>query len=495
MKDIKYYKKILQNKSKKVSFLDYLKYVTSWQEIIFYKIDWKISKFPNTNRIAWIISCNDFDNIKDWFIKDAKDFNINKSFFNNFRELFTEMKLPNLLHFLENENSDYSDVLVWWKNCYLSNIVTSSENVLYSFSVKNSDNIFNSIAVWKNTSNVFSSSWIDNGFNIFFSKYIINSNNIWFSSNLVWCSECIKCDNLENKKYYINNKKYSKLDYQEKKKKILKNKDFFYNYYLKLINKSKSFNSKNTNWNFILNWEDIENWYFISDTKNGKNIMFWWWNSENINNYNVFTWWSWKNIDIYWTMWSWMWNENIYNSIHIAYWNNIYYSYYLTNCSYCIWCIWLKNKSYCILNKQYTKEEWEKLAVQIFEQMENDWTLWDFFPWELNPFYFNDTVAGLIGWFKKEDVEKDWYMWRDEEIKIDIPEWVEVIKTTDLDKYQWFDSDWNWRINPEILKLVIVDEKGNYYRIVKMEYDFLVKHGLPLPRIHWLDRIKLGFGV
>jgi hypothetical protein len=26
-----------------------------------------------------------------------------------------------------------------------------------------------------------------------------------------------------------------------------------------------------------------------------------------------------------------------------------------------------------------------------------------------------------------------------------------------------------------------------------MEYDFLIKYELPLPEIHWLERIKLGF--
>jgi len=106
-------------------------------------------------------------------------------------------------------------------------------------------------------------------------------------------------------------------------------------------------------------------------------------------------------------------------------------------------------------------------------------------------------------------------MWRDDEIKVDIPEWAEVVYVNPsvkadilLDKgdsqsgmvagrllsdYQGFDSDWFWQINPEILKKVIVDEKWNYYKIVKQEYDFLMKYGLPLPEIHWLERIKLGF--
>ena len=95
--------------------------------------------------------------------------------------------------------------------------------------------------------------------------------------------------------------------------------------------------------------------------------------------------------------------------------------------------------------------------------------------------------------FSKEEVEKDWYMWRDKQIKVDIPQSVDVIQTQDLDKYQWYNEKWNWYINPEILKKVIQDKKWNYYKIVKMEYDFLMKYWLPLPKNHWFDRLTQWF--
>ncbi|MDD5770354.1 MAG: hypothetical protein PHE25_05280, partial [Candidatus Gracilibacteria bacterium] len=87
----------------------------------------------------------------------------------------------------------------------------------------------------------------------------------------------------------------------------------------------------------------------------------------------------------------------------------------------------------------------------------------------------------------------DGYMWRDEKIKVDIPENAEIVETKNLSSFQGFDSNGNWQINPEIMKKVIKDDNGNIYKIVPMEYEFLMKHGLPLPEIHWLDRIKLGF--
>jgi hypothetical protein len=184
----------------------------------------------------------------------------------------------------------------------------------------------------------------------------------------------------------------------------------------------------------------------------------------------------------------------MYNSEWAAMCFYVYYCYYIENCSYCIGCIWIKNKSFCILNKQYSKEERFELANKIFQQMDSDWILWDYFPWYLNPFYFNDTAAYLIDdSFTKEEVEKEWYLWRDEEINVDIPEWLDKVKTTELNNFQWFNEKGERQINPEILKKVIVDEKWNSYRIIKMEYDFLMKHWLPLPELHWLERIKLGF--
>ncbi|MBU1757666.1 hypothetical protein KKG31_00495 [Patescibacteria group bacterium] len=39
-------------------------------------------------------------------------------------------------------------------------------------------------------------------------------------------------------------------------------------------------------------------------------------------------------------------------------------------CENCFGCVSLRNKSYCILNKQYTQEEYENLVVKIIEHMQ-----------------------------------------------------------------------------------------------------------------------------
>lgn len=54
----------------------------------------------------------------------------------------------------------------------------------------------------------------------------------------------------------------------------------------------------------------------------------------------------------------------------------------------------------------------------------------------MNPFYFNDTAASLIEDFDKEEVVNEGYLRRDEEIKVDIPEWMEVVEVSELGKYE-----------------------------------------------------------
>ena len=77
-------------------------------------------------------------------------------------------------------------------------------------------------------------------------------------------------------------------------------------------------------------------------------------------------------------------------------WPNIQYVLYSDSCSssnHLFGCIGLRNKSYCILNKQYTKEEYEVLVPRIIEHMMKTGEWGEFFPATLSPFGYNETVA------------------------------------------------------------------------------------------------------
>jgi hypothetical protein len=479
-----------------------LKEIASWYPLWFYRRkDNQISKFSDKNKVFLnVIKSSEFSIIRDNLLFYGRKYTWD--LYIDLLNILKVIPIEWMKQFEWSINSEYSDIAMW-KNIYLTSVWLFSENIAYSLNVKNwCFNIFNSVMVWNNSQNVYFSNSVIKSLNIFYSKVIYDSNNIWFSFNLIWCSECILCTDLKNKSYCINNIEYSKEIYYKKKSEILK--PVFYEKFISDLNSRINLSPEILN--FRSEW--IINWFMNYDVKNSRNSVFAWWWSITESVFDVVSVWMEKTSDFYWVMWWWFDSENIYCSVEIVKSTNIYYSYLLENCFFCLWCIWLKNKSFCILNKQYTKEEWYDMVDKIFSQMEKDGTLWEFFPWSLNPFYFNDTKAYLIGnsYFTKEKVEKEWYMWREEVIKVDIPEWAEVVyvnnindvrneKFRSLEDYQGFDSNWNWFINPEILKKVIQDESWNVYRIVQMEYDFLVKYWLPLPENHWLDRIKSCFWI
>ena len=133
--------------------------------------------------------------------------------------------------------------------------------------------------------------------------------------------------------------------------------------------------------------------------------------------------------------------------------------------------------------------------------MEEEGNFGNFFPAHLNPYYFNDTAASLIGDFTKEEVTADGFLRRDEEIKVDIPTDMDMVTTEELSEFENYHQSSrhsgldpeSFSIDPSILTKIITDQQGNYYRIIPMELKFLQKYNLPLPRQHWFDRLKQHF--
>jgi hypothetical protein len=513
MQDIKHRELKMQEARKNTPWREFVKEIGSRYWLLFYKSEGAICKPPWSDRIKWVIKSLEFEQYRETLLDNWVSCSGN--FFEDIQKLSQLSLSPTTDRAGNNQNSEYADSVYNTKNIYLTSIaIYDCENVLYSFHVKeNCHNIFNSVMVRADSNNIYQWIGIIQSQYIFYSKYIVGSSNIWFSTNLNWCDNCILCNWLQNKSFCIHNKQYSQEIYEKKKKEILQEKRKFYDYFLSLENYGHNFWSKEISWSFLINSNDISSWYLSYQMSEGNNAIFVWWKWLNQKIYDTIIWWSPTSNDLYGTMRCGGDSQNIYNSSNINNCFKAYYSYGLIWCSYCLGCIGLKNKSFCILNKQYTKEERYEKANKIFAQMDAEWTLWQFFPWSMNPFYFNDTAAYLIDdSFTKEEVTAQWYLRRDEEIKVDIPAWAEIVKTSELNQYQWRKEipptplskggnepqanggikKQRW-INPEILKKVIVDEKWNSYRIIKMEYDFLMKHWLPLPEIHWLERIKLGF--
>jgi len=484
----------IQEKRKKTEWRDFLMEIASWQPVMLYKNQWFTSRYPETTRTQKITSIWDFS----WKRENMPFCDIwSSSLLTQYQELSHKIPNANVLHDYINENADFSDICYGAKNSYLSfSVWNDAENVMYSNTVNtNVNNILDSFQVYNNSDNVASSVYITESSNVYFSQNIHASHWIRFSKDCIGSSNLILCSWLTNKSYCIENIEYSPDEFMKKKKEILEQKKQYFIRQKKAKSQYVNIQSTDSEGIWLVNCSNIYNGYFANACSNGHNVCIVDGTNHSDRLYDCFS--IWLNCyDCYGFILWWTNCEHIYCSTNIGTCTSIYYSNYLNNCSFCLWCIWLKNKSYCIFNKQYTKDERYDEVDKMFTKMEKDWQLWEFFPGSMNPFYFNDTAAYLIDpSFTKEEVTAKWYLRRDEPIKVDIPVGSTLVSTADLDQYEWFDSEWNRTINADILKVVIQDEQDNYYRIIPMEYKFLVKHGLPLPRKHWLERMKDSFKI
>ncbi len=161
----------------------------------------------------------------------------------------------------------------------------------------------------------------------------------------------------------------------------------------------------------------------------------------------------------------------------------------LVNLEYCIWntsgksnfgCVNLKRKSYCILNKQYSKESFNKLRTQIIadtkknlyiDKLGRKFSYGEFFPLEIGKFPYNKSNAMRFFPKTKEEALGQGYGWSDEEN----PTNVCTVKAVSLPETIQKTSD-------SILQEII--ECGNCaraYRITLGEFNLLRKMNLPVP--------------
>jgi len=160
---------------------------------------------------------------------------------------------------------------------------------------------------------------------------------------------------------------------------------------------------------------------------------------------------------------------------------NAEYSWNCHGCNNIFGCIGLRNRSYCILNRQYSKEDFEKLRVKIIEQM-NKMPYFDkkgrvykhgeYFPIEISPFGYSETVAQDYFPLFGEEILKNGYNY----IEKEKPEYQATIVAKDL-------PDHIKDVEESILKEVIECEScGRPYKIIQNELIFLRRFNLPLPR-------------
>jgi Zn ribbon nucleic-acid-binding protein len=157
----------------------------------------------------------------------------------------------------------------------------------------------------------------------------------------------------------------------------------------------------------------------------------------------------------------------IFDSNNIIYCQNIF-----NNSSNLFGCSGLKGKKYCILNKQYTQEEYEKLVPKIIEHMKETGEWGKHFPAKDSPFGFNETVAYEYFPLTKEQALKFGAKWKEED-KLNHYLGPKIVLPFDIKE-----------VKEDITKQILTCENCNKnYRLILQEIDFYRKMSLPVPHM------------
>ncbi len=172
--------------------------------------------------------------------------------------------------------------------------------------------------------------------------------------------------------------------------------------------------------------------------------------------------------------------------------SHLTYCFGLITSDYCFGCVGLRNKKYCILNKQYTKEEYEALVPKIIAHMNEmpyagkngrTYRYGEFFPIELSPFAYNETIANGLFPLSREEAEERGYRFAEEEEKAHAV----TKRSSELPDHIKDAGD-------DMLRETIgCATCGRGYRIIPMELAFLRKMNLPLPRECPFCRVRAQF--
>jgi hypothetical protein len=377
----------------------------------------------NVNFPVYCYKCYKSDS---WDALDfSQDYDFNINFFDQYKKLSN--KIPrNALEGYQNENSPFSNYTWVSKNVYLSPTTMYSENVTNSFFITYSKDILDSSIIEKSNF-CYNLIYGKNSSNIFFSKNVKSCIDSFFLFDCINCNNCFMSSNLRNKSNVFRNVQLTPEEYRNKLKEVnlsnfslLKDLQKEYeslknNSIVKFSNLEKSENATGDN---ISNSKNVVNCFDVSNCENVKYVAQAQFIKDSMDLYGAGD----QGQFIYEVVNGGFHDSNVYFSSH-SYEGmfNVIYTEFCFNSQNIFGCIGLKNKQYCILNKQYSKEEYFEMVEKIKKHMNeipfvDKWNriykYGEFFPLEFSPFAYNESVVVNRFLLNKESVINAGYEWK-----------------------------------------------------------------------------------
>jgi hypothetical protein len=325
-------------------------------------------------------------------------FDFTQSFASQFEKLWKET--PNAaLYNINTVNSEYANHCVGEKNCYMIFGCYENEDCMYGRGMGVSKNCIDLLR-GMNMQSCYECVDCKNSYQLLWSQKCNDCSDSYFLFNCGSCHHCVGCINLINTSYCIENIQYTKEEYQEKLTQLNFQSHTVLQAYQQKIRQLRS--SAIHKFADIISCEDVtgdglegvsSSHYCFDLSNDAKDCKFCTHGGfdlkDSYDSYGVGA----RASLLYETV------DTGVDEIKVAFTIVVYGStdaYYCINCHGCqhiFGCIGLRNKQYCIFNKQYTQEEYEKIVPQIIAHMQTTGEWGEFFSPSISPFGYNETIA------------------------------------------------------------------------------------------------------
>ena len=407
----------------------------------------------------------------------GRDFDFSRPFFDQFKEL--QHDVPRMALLTKNSvNSEYTNHSGDNKNAYISFSCFGNENLSYCTWVMNSRDCADCSYVYEKGERLYECIDSQSSYQSQYCILINNCSNCYYCYDVNGSSDCFLSSNLRGQRYYFKNQQYSKEDYFEKIKQydlsLHSVREKLFAEFIEMMEKAAIhkytvgernvaslgnllFNCKNVTYAYDLDrGEDCKYIYGSLDTKDSVDLYHVGIKSELCYDSHGCT--------------------RVYNTqfCHLCYDNSgLMYCDSCQNSQNLFGCVSVKKGEYMILNKKYSKEEYEALKVKIVEHMKTTGEYGEFFPPSIAPVYYNETRGAVYMPLSKEEVLARGWHWED---KVPGVFGKETVKLADMP-----DSITN--VLPEYAANIFVCAAcSKNFNITGDEFSFYKREKIPLPR-------------
>ena len=426
-----------------------------------------------------------------WDARDfSKEYDSNKTFFEQWKELFKTTPILGLsINKDTGELSPFTNHVGNAKHCYLIYYSDYVEDSAFSFQLTHAKNVYNSGTIME-VENCYDSSHVYKSYNI----VSANGNNrscydCFFIRDCEGCHDCFGLSSGKNQSYIFLGEQLSKEEYQNRIKNIDLGSHVQYlewkekvKEYFKTVSPKPAWEtlSQNVTGSYVFQSKNCHECYDVIDCEDSKFLMLI--KLGKVKDSYDYTDWGENAELIYECMTVGEQAQNVKFSHESGFGlNEIEYSKLSIGSSYNFGCVSVRKSNYCILNKQYSKEEYEKLRIQIIEDMKTNpyvsvdghtYSYGEFFPPEFAPHAYNDSFAFKFFPLNKEQVLEKGLRWYEPDQK----EYQITLQAVDI-------PDNIKDVNSDILNEVLqCSNCVRGFKIIPQELQFLQRHNLPLPR-------------